>query len=93
MTVAVVDAGVHASRDQLSARPLTHWRAHPIEFIETVLFDPETGCSFKLLPAERAFLTHAFNRRQSQAALQRVALTAVLFHGKIAFSHQREVMR
>src|SRR6516164_474656 len=33
---------------------------HPIEFIETVLFDPETGRPFKLLPAERAFLEHAF---------------------------------
>jgi len=55
-----VDAGVHASREQLSARSLAHWRAHPIEFIETVLFDPETGCPFKLLPAKRAFLTHAF---------------------------------
>jgi hypothetical protein len=60
MTVAVVDAGVHVSREQLSARSLAHWRACPIEFIETVLFDPETGRPFKLLPAERAFLTHAF---------------------------------
>jgi phage terminase large subunit-like protein len=60
MTVAAVDLGVHVSREQLSARSLVHWRAHPIEFIETVLFDPETGRPFKLLPAERAFLTHAF---------------------------------
>jgi len=50
--MTVVDIGVH--------RSLAHWRAHPIEFIETVLFDPETGCPFKLLPAERAFLEHAF---------------------------------
>jgi phage terminase large subunit-like protein len=42
------------------AQSLAHWRAHPIEFIETVLFDPETGRPFKLLPAERAFLEHAF---------------------------------
>src|SRR6516165_10209204 len=60
MTVAAVDLGVHVSREQLSARSLVHWRAHPIEFIETVLFDPETRQPFKLLPAERAFLTHAF---------------------------------
>jgi phage terminase large subunit-like protein len=39
---------------------LARWRAHPIEFIETVLFDPETGQPFKLLPAERAFLENAF---------------------------------
>jgi hypothetical protein len=50
--MTVVDIGVH--------RSLAHWRAHPIEFIETVLFDPETGRPFRLLPAERAFLEHAF---------------------------------
>src|SRR6516164_2408561 len=43
-----------------SAQQLVRWRQSPIEFIETVLFDPETGRPFKLLPAERAFLTHAF---------------------------------
>jgi hypothetical protein len=36
------------------------WRADPIEFIETVLYDPETGKPFVLLPAERDFLRHAF---------------------------------
>jgi len=36
------------------------WRADPISFIETVLCDPETGEPFKLLPAEREFLEHAF---------------------------------
>jgi hypothetical protein len=40
---------------------LDYWRAHPIEFIETFLFDPETGMPFRLLPAERAFLQHAFS--------------------------------
>jgi phage terminase large subunit-like protein len=43
-----------------SAQQLVRWRQSPIEFIETVLFDPETGRPFKLLPAERAFLEHAF---------------------------------
>ena len=51
---------VSVSREQLNARSLSYWRAHPIEFIETVLFDPEMGRPFKLLPAERAFLAHAF---------------------------------
>jgi hypothetical protein len=51
---------VRVSRKQLNARSLAYWRAHPIEFIETVLFDPETRRPFKLLPAERAFLEHAF---------------------------------
>src|SRR6516225_9606370 len=52
MTASVTDIGVHQS--------LAYWRAHPIEFIETVLFNPETGRPFKLLPAERQFLEHAF---------------------------------
>jgi phage terminase large subunit-like protein len=39
---------------------LDRWRSNPISFIETVLHDPETKKPFKLLPAERAFLEHAF---------------------------------
>ena len=39
---------------------LSRWRSDPISFIETVLYDPETKKPFKLLPAERAFLEHAF---------------------------------
>ena len=42
---------------------LARWRSNPISFIETVLYDPETKRPFKLLPAERAFLEHAFKRR------------------------------
>jgi hypothetical protein len=41
---------------------LDRWRSNPISFIETVLHDPETKKPFKLLPAERAFLEHAFKR-------------------------------
>jgi phage terminase large subunit-like protein len=41
---------------------LDRWRSNPISFIETVLHDPETKQPFKLLPAERAFLEHAFKR-------------------------------
>ena len=44
----------------LNHTALTHWRANPIEFIETVLCDPETNKPFVLLPAERAFLEQAF---------------------------------
>jgi hypothetical protein len=36
------------------------WRSQPAAFIEEVLHDPETGQPYKLLPAERAFLEHAF---------------------------------
>ena len=44
----------------LNAQSLNHFRKHPIEFIESCLFNPETGQPFKLLPAERIFLEHAF---------------------------------
>jgi phage terminase large subunit-like protein len=39
---------------------LARWRAAPISFIQEVLCDPETKKPFVLLPAERAFLQHAF---------------------------------
>ena len=39
---------------------MTDIPSSPIEFIETVLHDPETGKPFVLLPAERDFLAHAF---------------------------------
>jgi phage terminase large subunit-like protein len=39
---------------------LDRWRRRPIDFIETVLYDPETQRPFILLPAERTFLEHAF---------------------------------
>jgi Terminase large subunit, ATPase domain len=38
-------------------------RADPAYFIEAALADPETGSSYKLLPAEKAFLEHAFKTR------------------------------
>ena len=36
------------------------WRSNPVSWIETHLFNPETGKPFELLPAERIFLEHAF---------------------------------
>jgi phage terminase large subunit-like protein len=39
---------------------LEHWKRHPLEFIERVLCDPETGEPFVLSDAERAFLKLAF---------------------------------
>ena len=44
----------------LTTKALAYWREHPIEFIETCLYNPETGRPFVLLPAQRAFLEHAF---------------------------------
>lgn len=44
----------------LDSKALKRYRADVCGFIETVLIDPETGKPFKLLPAEREFLKHAF---------------------------------
>jgi phage terminase large subunit-like protein len=44
----------------INQKTLDGWRAKPSLFIEEVLYDPETGEPFKLLPAERTFLAHAF---------------------------------
>ena len=46
--------------EELTAAALTRWRNGPAAFIETILINPETGKPFVLLPAERAFLEHAF---------------------------------
>jgi Terminase large subunit, ATPase domain/Terminase large subunit, endonuclease domain len=45
---------------RLTPAVLERWRSQPTSFIEEALHDPETGRPFKLLPAERAFLEHAF---------------------------------
>lgn len=46
--------------DTLTTSALTRWRVNPVEFIEQVLIDPETGKPFVLLDAERWFLKFAF---------------------------------
>ena len=46
--------------DHLDQDALSRWRSNPIAFIEECLVDPETRRPFVLLPAERAFLAHAF---------------------------------
>ena len=53
--------------DTIDRTALDHWRADPISFIETVLFDPETGKPFVLLEAEKKFLAHAFKRTPPNA--------------------------
>lgn len=49
-----------ARRDHIDTEMLAQWRADPVAFIEETLIDPETNQPFVLLPAERAFLAHAF---------------------------------
>src|SRR3984885_4394077 len=48
------------SSKKATANLLKRWRRRPIEFIETVIHNPETGRPFVLLDAERTFLQHAF---------------------------------
>ena len=48
------------AKTTINSRSLARWRRNPAYFIESVLIDPETGKHFKLLPAERAFIKHAF---------------------------------
>jgi alpha-glucosidase len=53
-------AEIISDQRALGTAPLSYWRKHPVEVIETCLVNPETGQPFELLPAERAFLQHAF---------------------------------
>jgi phage terminase large subunit-like protein len=51
------------STSTITTSTLERWRSAPLHFIETVLYDTETRQPFVLLPAERAFLEHAFTLR------------------------------
>ena len=44
----------------LDRKMFARWRADPAAFIESVLYDPETGAPFVLLNSEKQFLKHAF---------------------------------
>jgi hypothetical protein len=45
---------------ELDRATVVRWKAQPLQFIEQVLCDPETGKPFTLNEAERAFLERAF---------------------------------
>jgi phage terminase large subunit-like protein len=49
-----------AARTITDSTTLQRWRSAPLDFIQSVLHDPETKRPFVLLPAETAFLQHAF---------------------------------
>jgi phage terminase large subunit-like protein len=49
----MADLGITAAR-------IKRWRAAPATFIEAALCDPENGMPYRLLPAERRFIEHAF---------------------------------
>jgi phage terminase large subunit-like protein len=66
---------------------IDQWRSDPVAFIESVLYDPETGKPFKLLPAERDFLAHAFTLGADGRLLyQELVFAAPKKSGKTAFA-------
>src|SRR5215469_16809938 len=72
-------------RQQQAARAfsLDDYRANPAQFIAEILIDPETRAPFQLLPAERAFLNHAFLTDATPAALHTLTM-CLLFGGQYA---------
>ena len=54
------ERSLRATGFRFDAESLAYYRANPTEFIERHLVNPETDRPFELLPAERAFLEHAF---------------------------------
>src|SRR5262249_37359760 len=73
--------------DALEAGALDRWRREPTRFIAEVVRDPETGKPFELLPAERAFLDHAYLTDDSGRLLYPEQLySAPKKSGKTAFA-------
>ena len=48
------------ARTRVDTVPMSYWRAHPAEWIETFLINPETGQPFELFSAERLFIAYMF---------------------------------
>jgi hypothetical protein len=62
----------------------------PAEFCETVLIDPETQRLFRLTPAEKLFLWHAFEQTTSSGVIR---VSAIIVCGTKWFRHRRENWR
>jgi phage terminase large subunit-like protein len=71
----------------LTTLALARWRANPVEFIEQVLVDPETGKPFVLLDAERWFLKFAFTTDENGRLLYpELIYGAIKKSGKTGFA-------
>ena len=82
MSNAALDLDRHLDADMLA-----RWRSRPTAFIEEVLHDPETGRPYRLLPAERAFLDHAFEtNRDGRLRYPEQLYAAPKKSGKTAFA-------
>jgi len=71
----------------LDAATFKRWRARPTLFVEEALHDPETGKPYRLLPAERRFLKHAFKTdRHGKLLYPEQLFAAPKKSGKTAFA-------
>jgi phage terminase large subunit-like protein len=55
---------------KLTPKQIARYQREPASFIEECLIDPITGKPFELLPAERAFIQHAFEIDQATGRLR-----------------------
>jgi Phage Terminase len=71
----------------ITTTSIDRWCAHPTEFIEQVLIDPETGKPFVLLDAERWFLKFAFSTDENGRLLYpELIYGAIKKSGKTTFA-------
>jgi terminase large subunit-like protein len=71
----------------VDTRSLARWRRNPVSWIETYLYNPETGQRFKLLPAEREFLAHALaTGRDGRLLYPEMIYGAIKKSGKTGFA-------
>jgi phage terminase large subunit-like protein len=76
-----------ASTAALDAAALRRWRRQPARFVEEVMHCPETSEPYRLMPAERRFLEHAFRTDASGRLLYPEQLFAApKKSGKTAFA-------
>jgi hypothetical protein len=71
----------------LNAQDLARWRRNPASFVTELMIDPETSAPYKLLPAERTFLRHAFRtNRQGRLLYPEQIYACPKKSGKTAFA-------
>jgi hypothetical protein len=73
---------------EITAGLLESWREDPASFIESQLYDPETGQPFILLPAEHSFIKLAFTRDDDgRLVYHELVYAAPKKSGKTGFAH------
>ena len=73
--------------EKIDQATIARWRADPASFMEETLADPEVGTAYRLLPAQREFLGHAFQTDESGKLLYpEQVFAAIKKSGKTAFA-------